>query len=703
MNSHDRQPSISINSDAENEHFHLADSLISWMEYFKTTREDDPDVLSNILSELAFYVKKTKDDLELELTILQRCLRNLPWSSALLTVRDLENLAILSEHRGHNMSDLVSHIMLQVNLNDSLANQESKNASVVAKSVEHLSSIIVSQCDHLEGIELPINYLGNMNTNSIPKLASSMLARTEFLSNESDSLLFKLLKYICLGKHDLKTTLESAESHQKDVQLETTTITLTLDSIERAVIYARYVSDYLVDLIRRRPALVETINSRPLAVVVNNSLMDLEPILQSNGISVEQRKILYATLLKCCNCDALDGNSRLLLARLFAESNAMKNKPGVVVDMLQSIGQFLRDPKILVNMVEILVDLYFSITGHYEDVCKSFCISSIQVDLYLESCIREKSPMALMVYYESQLCRPASFDELLIDCPDEDSNRSTPTLNNVELSRDRNRYWPSYLFWLSRLIHRISGHPSGIPMVSVCANKLTTILIRLLVMFEADLEQLVLWDCPSESASINSSLSHLNHAGLTESMSEDNLSASEQKDDHDQCSIANNSTVMAAVAASAAAAAATTSQARPSMANLSSEHKCLLGFIKQLTSFYDSINPGGLKSGNKSELPVKISITSLTVACFLADRSLLYVVATPSEAPLHLEILRDELVKLRRVCLFKLEALRRSEGSSECSQFIDLFVESVQQNNKVQYREVVQLITTFELPHQSKI
>uniref|UniRef100_A0A6G1SCM6 Epg5-like central TPR repeats domain-containing protein n=1 Tax=Aceria tosichella TaxID=561515 RepID=A0A6G1SCM6_9ACAR len=659
-------------------------------------------ILGYLLSELTSYVGKLKDDLKMELTILQRCLKNLPWSSMLATQTDLENLAFLSEHTEHNMSDLVSYIMLQINIKESLAKleQASTESSVMAQSVEHLSNIIISQYEHLQGIQLPDNHLCAMDTNSIPKLASSMLARAEFLDTEGDELLFKLLKYICMGKNDLNTIVGLDGSHQVDNQSgQTTTTTLTFDSIERAVIYARFVSDYLVDLIRRKPTLVQQTNLKPLTKVINNSLMDLEPVLQSDGLNMEQRKILYATLLKCCNCDALDGNSRLILARLFAESNSMKNKPSLVVDMLQSIGQFLRDPKILVNMVEALVDLYFSITGHYDDVCKCFYLSSIQIDLYLDSCIRERSPMALMIYYESQLA--CTFNQPSINGlgANPDPSLTTPS---AELCRDRTQLWPSYLFWLSRLIHRLSKRPSATTLISVSAHKVTTILIRLLIMLESDLEQFVLRDCLSDgnSGQQHSNLSHLDHVGLTESMSGENLNGLEQREEHDQCSIANNSTVLAVAAA---AACPPKSSTRPTMANLSSEHKCLLGLIKQLTSFYDSINSGGLwsylKSSNKSEQSIKISITSLTVACFLADRSLLHLSNLPLESPAHLEMLRDELAKLRRVCLTKLEALRRSKSSIDYSQFLDSFIESVQQNIKVQYCEVVQLITTFELAH----
>uniref|UniRef100_A0A6G1S6P7 Epg5-like central TPR repeats domain-containing protein n=1 Tax=Aceria tosichella TaxID=561515 RepID=A0A6G1S6P7_9ACAR len=652
-------------------------------------------ILGYLLSELTSYVGKLKDDLKMELTILQRCLKNLPWSSMLATQTDLENLAFLSEHTEHNMSDLVSYIMLQINIKESLAKleQASTESSVMAQSVEHLSNIIISQYEHLQGIQLPERYLCAINTNNIPKLASSMLARAEFLDTEGDQILFKLLKHICMGQNDLNTMV-GLDRSQADNQSKQTT-TLTFDTIERALIYARFVSDYLVVLIRRKPTLVQQTYPKLLTTVINNSLMDLEPILRSAYLSAEQRKILYATLLKCCNSDALDGNSRLMLAKLFAESNPMKNKPSLVVDMLQSIGQFLRDPKILVNMVEALVDLYFSITGHYDEVCKCFYLSSIQIDLYLDSCIRERSPMALMIYYESQLF--CTSNQQSIDCVEATPVSSLPK-SNVELYRGRAQLWPSYLFWLSQLIHRLSKRPSEASLISINAHKVTTILIRLLIAFESDLEQFVLKDCLFDGNGHHSILPHSDHAGPMETMNGDNMNGLEQKNDHDQSNTANNSSILATGAASQ-----TKSSARPTTSNLSGGHRCLLGLIKELTSFYDSFNSGGLwsylKSSNKSEQSVKISITSLTVACFLADRSLLHLAKVTQEAPAQLKLLRDELVKSRRVCLAKLESLRKSKSSMDYSQFLDSFIESVQQNIKVQYCEVVQLITTFELAH----
>jgi hypothetical protein len=661
-------------------------------------------ILSSLLSEMTSYVGKLKDNLNMELTILQRCLKGLPWSSMLATMRNIVNLETLSDHTSHNLSDLVSHIMLQLNINKSIERmyQESGEFNDLGLYVERLSNIITSKCHQLQHIQLPRNYLSAISTDRIPRLLDFMQIQADFLYNDGDKLLFKLLKYICLGSRDIKT---GPNGIQKDYDSVNTT-KHTVDQIERAVFYARFVSDYLANLIKRYPANVHSPNTKPLVTVINNSLLDLEPIIHSRHLSADQRKILYADLLKCCECDILDINMRLLLARLFVESSSMKNKPEVVVDMLQSIGQFLRDPKILVNMVEMLVDSYYSLRGDYEDVCKSFCLSPLQAELYLDSCINEMSPMALMIYYESEIFRQSNQPSIDSLGTISDLSSAMPSLASTP---DRaEQLWPSYLFWLSRLIHQLSDRSSGTQVDSVSAHKITTILIRLLM----NMEQTFAF---SENEG-DPGVSPFNHVESTKSFSGDDLSPLEQnQNQNDPCNVANNS------AAALAAASTQKSNLNPSMSSLLNDHKCLLGFIKQLISFYDSINSGGLwsylKLSNKSEQSVKVSVTSLAVACFLADRTLIYLnkcappppssssssavaaTATVNQSdnpkPAHLEALREELTRLRRICLAKLETARKLKSSIDCSQFIDSFTESAQPNSRVQYGDVVQLITMF--------
>lgn len=685
MSSHEREP-VPSSLDSENEHFHLAESLISWMEYFKTNREDDPDkALSSILSDLTRCVSKLNDDLEIELTILPQCLKNLPWSSMLVTPDLIEDLAFLAQIQSHDLSDIVTHIMLQLKTGDLLASlkQESEHNldnAVFSRSVERLVDIIVAQCHQLVDIQFIEDYLGFVDTNSIPRIASVMLARSDFRNTRSDELLFKLLKGICISRNCADKFVDAVED-----QVDRREESLTFDSFERAVIYAQFVSDYLVDLARRIPNAAQENSEKDLCRIIDNVLLDVEPVLQSGQLSMEQKKILFATMLKCCNCDVLDDNSRLLLAGLFAESDSIKKRPKMIVDMLHSTVQFLRDSKILVNMIEILVDLYFSITGHCEAAHQHFHLSAVRADHYLDSCIEETCPMALMIYYESQLSQ--SVPQSPIECTKTSTKQSKANIGSNHVRE----IWPGYLYWLSRLINRLVGRSPGVTPISASAHKMTTILIRLLTRFEGDLDGFLLSDhIPVSDGELDQT--RFNYVGLDELVSGYDLSTIEQRLEQNQLSTHNNSLVISSTRYPS------NSTPRPVVIDLPSEHKCLLVFIEQLILFYDSINSVGLwsylKSSHKNEQAIKVSVTSLAVACFLANRSLVNVSSISALSP-HLEILGEELVKLRQKALNKLETARKLKSPLDCSQFVDSFIESVQQNSKVQYGDVVQLMATF--------
>lgn len=486
------------------------------------------------------------------------------------------------------------------------------------------------------------------------------------------------------------------------------------ERFERAVTYAHFVSNHLVDLIKRQPGGITSHNRKYLSVVINNSLVDLEPILSSQDLDMGQKTILYASLLKCCSSDALEATSRLALAKLVDESHVLRNKPKLVVDLVQAISQFLKESRLLVIMVERLAHLYLKINGRYDHVWANFSLRSVPDELYLQACIEEKAPLALMIYFESQF----------------DINRQLSTLGDMEKlttsyqaqhqqPMTAEQIWSKFFLWLARLTQSLCSLKSS---DRIDGFKLTTVWVRILILFEDVMcRYLFEYSSSSTSESYGSSCS----SGETQKLDSDDQEKSIRGSSETELFKSSELGRKVEPVLSRADSTKTTMKSSGSLkssgsrqplqakaASLKAEHKCFLSFIKQMISLYDSINSSGLwsylKSSTKSEGECKVSVTALAIACFLADRALIQLNChlTPGEGeeslpppPAHLLILRDELAKLLRSCLSKLEAARRAKSLLESAQFIETLLESVQQHEKVQYSEGVQLMETYARSH----
>lgn len=666
-------------------------------------------ILQSTLATLTHYIGQTKQVVYLELTILQRCMKNLPWSMLLATPGDFENLATLSEQENYNISDLISHIVSQVDAKLSLGkiytnltgdHQQQQQQLVVSRVAERLATTLIIQSAHLKAYRIHVGrYLSLINIDDINRLASLVLSRMEFNVNlehsQNNRLLVNLLRFMCIKMDDATQQVTAGSNNDSLVSLRHEDAN---DALDRSNIYARFVSSYLIDLIRRHPSVVKN-NAQYLYAILDNSLNDLK-LLISPELNLNQKTSLYESLLECCSCDSLDSNARLLLARALVQSNLLKNRPIVVLEILYAVGHILRDGQILVYMLEVLIDLYLNMNGHYEKLWKSFSLEVLPSDIYLNACIEQVSPLALLVYFESLHRGSSSSSGQVVD---EETSSTTSSRQSSQFNS--NRIWSSFFHWLAQLTGAFSVLVAGSANnTTSTANssepldaKMAAVWLRMLDMLEPNLG-------PFLRAGADDPLQRINSMQRTMTGTPD--TAADQPTG-DASSVSSNKSQT-----ETPTKGGRSGEPRPQVSILAS-HKCLLELIRQLVALFDSVNSGGLWSylkpgSGRNEQTSRLSIISLSVASLLADRTVAYLNSMIPAANQNVEpatqagsggqrlvLLRDEAGKLRKSCLAKLESSRRSKSFVDSAQFLETLVESIQRNDKVHYREGLQLITTY--------
>lgn len=658
--------------------------------------DNSQQILQSVLSTLADYVKCTKEVVVyLELSILQGCLKELPWSSFIMLPADFDDLASLSEQENYNVSDFVSHVLQKAMIKESLTKiYESDNASILPHVVERLATTIVLQSAHLKGFRLNGGFFTLIPVSRIPKIASLILPRMEFANleqSQTNKLLVNLLRYMCirLDVGQEPTLTESSHHH-------------ITDSFDRSVIYAQFVSSYLVNLIKDHPPVVKY-KENYLDAVMDNSLQDLK-ILSSPDVDITKKTAIYVNLLECCSNTAIDGKSRLMLAKCLIKSALLRDRPIVVMEVFHSIGQIMSDGKVLVHTIEKMINLYLNMNGHYEKVWKSFCLKALSSEAYLGACIEESAPLALLIFFES-------------------ATRNSENNNNPQQVLQT---WTCFFNWISQLSVVTYVTYNSVELKSNDI-KLAIAWLRLLDMLESNLLDIIHEDIIGGSGGGAGAITDDTITLSVEPAipaNEDGSNSGSSSSSSDKGSIKQTNS------------RATSVSGDP----ISESHKALIGFIRQLISRYDSFNSGGLWSyiwSTRSEEASRISLIALAVACFLADRALICLTnskrvnetsdllpssspaaaaaasrqqqpaASPSAASVssqdhqtslvsaHLTAFRNEISKLVKTSLSKLEGARKSKYYLESAQFIEALIESVKRNDKVQYTEGVQLIATF--------
>jgi len=609
--------------------------------------EKRQDILRSVLKILSDYIMDTKEVVYLELTILQRALKNLPWSEFLILKYDLEYIAKLSEQDEYNISDLISHILLQVNIKESLTNINEIDDAEIPHLTERLATTIVLQSTHLKGFRLhdPGYFFSRIPVDSARKIVALVLTRMEYANlehSQNNKLLVNLLRFMCIKPEFVGDPSESNK--------------YLSDSFERSIIYARFVSSYLQDLIKNHPSVVKYHRSY-LCAVIENSLNDLK-ILLSPDMDLEKKTTIYERLLKCCSSILIDEESSLLIARSLVESTLLQNRPIVVLEIFHAVGRVLTDARVLVFIVERLISLYLSMSGHYDKLWKSFSLRLLPSDLYLRACVEGRAPLAMLVYFES-ISRQEPVDQQLVE-----------SSSSGEPMSVRGQILASSLYWFAQV--SVMGNESAPDDDSILeAVKLSVSWMRLLEMLELNLNHLMHCD---RTSSISSSSPAANVPISMESKPADSMSqTSSSAKTHETSSLNQNPLVI---------------------------------FVRQLISIYDSHSVGSLwsylKSVRSDQAP-KLSLVALGVACFLADRAM-SCFGTPSNSqtktekspvPVRLPPLKEEVTKLRKQCLSKLEAARKSKHHLDSAHFIEALIESANCNHRVQYSEAVQLMSTY--------
>lgn len=633
-------------------------------------------VLQSVLSTLADYVLVTKEVVYLELTILQRCLKKLPWSSFILQPKDFDNLSKLSEQENYNVSDLVSHILLHTSIKESLTKISENNPEILPHVAERLATTIVMQSTYLKGFRLHGPYFALIPIEHVGRISNLILSRMEFVNlehSQNNKLLVNLLRFMCIK---LEFSNEAEFSSQ---------INDTSDVLERSIIYSKFVSNYLVDLIKNHPIVVKH-NKPYIYAIMDNTLQDLK-VLLSPDIDITKKTMIYMNLLNCCSNTLIDEDSRLLIAKSLLKSSMLKNRPIVIMEIFYAIGQVINDGRVLVYTIEKMIKFYLNMNGHYEKVWKGFLLSALPSDLYLNACIESNTPLALLVYFESlthnglESSHQQVADNIM-------TTSSEPIINNGKI-------WSSFFHWISQL--SVITYLGSSNELKSNDTRLCIAWIRLLDLLEPNLSQIM---CHSRTSNISTSsvMEQQAQDGVSTGTSSSLESSAKQSDEKDSIS--------------------------DQPPRLSSVHKSLIDFLKQLISLFDSCNSGGLWSYLKStrtEQTSRASIIALAVACFLSDRVLSCLksptpfvggdevnhssenggskTTRPQEhqtlLPPQLKLVQDEMLKLRKSSLTKMELARKSKYYLESSHFIEALIESVNRNDKVQYSEGVQLIVTF--------
>lgn len=651
-------------------------------------------VLQSILSTLTDYVLVTKEVVYLELTILQRCLKKLPWSSFILQPKDFDNLSKLSEQENYNISDLVSHILLHTNIKESLTKIYENNPEILPHVAERLATTIVMQSTYLKGFRLHGAYFALIPIEQIDRISNLILSRMEFVNlehSQNNKLLVNLLRFMCMK-------LEFSNEAEFSPQINDVS-----DILERSIIYSKFVSNYLVDLIKNHPTVVKH-NKPYIYAIMDNTLQDLK-VLLSPDIDITKKTMIYMNLLNCCSNTLIDEDSRLLIAKSLLRSSILKNRPIVIMEIFYAIGQVITDGRVLVYTIERMVKFYLNMNGHYEKVWKSFLLSSLPSDLYLSACIESNAPLALLVYFET-LTRNGLESSHQQVADNVMTTSSEPTINNSKI-------WSSFFHWISQL--SVITYLGSSNELKSNDTRLCIAWIRLLDLLEPNLSQIM---CYNRIASNSSASSVIEQQQQQQAQAQDGVSTE------------TSSSIDSLTKQQTGEKDSVTDQPP----RLISVHKSLIDFLKQLISLFDSCNSGGLWSYLKStrtEETSRASIIALAVACFLSDRVLSCL---KSSAPVsggggggggggdddegnhsnengglsktrlqeqktllspQLKLVQDEMLKLRKSSLTKMGLAKKSKYYLESSHFIEALIESVNRNDKVQYSEGVQLIVTF--------
>lgn len=695
-------------------------------------------VLRSILSALANYVDTTKEVVYLELTILQRSLKNLPWSSLNVTRENFENLASLSEQSNFNVSDLVSHILLHANIKESLTRlyDDADERHHLPHVIERLATTIVLQSTHLRSFSLHGSYFASIPVDKISRIGSLILPRMEFANlehSQNNKLLVKLLRFMCIQYGSSPNSIQDSDS-----LLDQTGSAAQLngaDAFERSLIYARFVSSYLVDLTKNHPAALKH-HKDYIRAVIDNTLQDLK-ILSSSDVELQKKIAIYEALLDCCNSRLISEEYRLLLAESLMEAQLLSGRPIIVMELFHAVGQILNDACVLVYTIERMIGLYLSMNGHYEKVWKSFCLKVLPSDLYLEACVEERTPLALLVYFEA-LCH-----------------------SGTEEAND-NRIWTSFLHWMTQLsCPSATSSSSGYYVNGSIINnserspqtsdtKLIIVWLKLLDMFELNLESLIQSQhyhqhqpsppsstiAADESTLIatETSSNTLVAAGGASSGDFTSQETNEQESSAVFVNPSQNESNLDTKSIKSVQGVAITPKKNDSQRSaiapmpMTASQKSIVEFVKKLLAFYESYNSGGFWSylkSSMSEEAARISLTALAIACFLATRTLACLSnfkiqdssQTPnsrslnptswlpgaanknnshgSRMPANLVLIHDEMTKLRKVCLAKLDGARKAKHYLKSTHFIEALIESIRQDNRVQYSEGVQLLSTF--------
>lgn len=655
----------------------IASQYVAVLRYMINKMPENSElVLQSVLSSLADYVSTTKEVVYLELTILQRCLKKLPWSSLIFQPKDYDNLAKLSEQKNYNISDLISHILLHANIKESLTKIHQDDPTILPHVVERLATTTIIQSNYLKGYRLQGAFFSLIPIDQIVRLAELILSRMEFVNlehSQNNKLLVNLLRFMCIK-------LDSSN----DIEFSSQSNNNAADILDRSIIYSKFVSDYLIGLIKNHPTVVKH-NKPYIYAIMDNTLQDLK-ILLSPDIDITRKTLIYMNLLNCCSSGTIDEESRLLIAKSLLKSSMLKDRPIVAMEIFYAIGQVIGDGRVLVFIIEKMIRLYLNMNGHYEKVWKSFSLNVLPNDVYLNACIESNAPLALLVYFESLTRNGIESGQHTVNNV---VNSSEPVIN-VE------KIWSSFFHWISKL--SVITYVGSSNELKSNDTRLSIAWIRLLDLLEQNLSQIM--RCSGKSG-VSKSTSTLEPTqdDVTSETSSSRGSIATQQQDYKELIIDQPS-------------------------RMSLIHKSLIDFLKQLLSLYDSCNSGGLWSylkPTRTEQTARASIIALAVACFLSDRAL-SCLKNPSSLsagdddgnfsnedetrtksleqwqsslPAHLKSVQEEISKIKRSCLVKLEVSRKSKYYLDNAHFIEALIESVNRNDKVQYCEGVQLITNF--------
>lgn len=683
-------------------------------------------ILRSLLNEMALYVSQTEQVVYLEFYILQNSLKSIPWSGFLMSVVDFANLAILSRQNNFNVTEFVSHIVMQVNIKESLAQiklqLEKKHSiqyasstdqnveTIMGQVAEDLATCIIFQSTHLKGFRLSgVDCFSSIPAQRISPLAMLTLQRMEFANlehNQNNKLLVSLIRFACI-KFD-----QTSQKNNGPIDSPSS------DDVDRSIVYANFISSYLVDLLSRHPSLISiSKHDSYLKAVFESTLNDLR-LLSSAEVTIDQKSLIYENLLECCCSPKLDEETRLFLAKTMIETDWLKDKPIIMMEIFHVIGKIISHPETLVFMIEKMAILYLVTDGHYEKVWKSFSMKVLPSDLYLEACVRRNSALPMLIYFES-ITQAGSMQNQrhLTDRSNQGTNCLDNSLGSTSgdyFSQD-NIIWTCFFHWAAELTSTLDKQSS---MHEIESSELHTIiaLLGLINLLKPHLERFI----NTDQSSINTK--HRQQEIIVAKAADETA----EQENLDQETASKH-------------IAPDGQQQQPHQQQMLRSHRALLDLIERLIGCYDSKNSTGLWSylnpiGRNGESQSKFGLISLAIASFLAYRSLYAILshdsssslptATSSPSIINPTIessaatsiatittttttttkeqqqtkkceIQTELIRLRKVCLMKLEASRKSRQYQDSLEFIEAFIESLARTDRVEYFDVVQLIITY--------